>query len=223
MSITDTSTDLLARFLPVHSDARLVSHYLALLAENEVRLKEQLKQAQEKFCHHAQTAENRPSTEQDTASRMAIINPTPKRLATISEVSFRLPPEQVKPRQNVVNNLYKRGLEYLNGDHDTPVDLDTAIYMFKQSMEWGHLESEVMLGECYYYADDKPDHLHEALKWYDGAAQKGHPYALYSVGYMYYYGEGTKTNEKKALDFLNKAAAAGSADARKMLTKLSRR
>lgn len=198
MSITNTSTDLLARFLPVHSDARLVSHYLALLAENEFRLKEQLRQAQDDLRQHAQIVCN--------------VSPSEKNLPH---------PEKPKPCHSIANSLYKLGMHYFNGDEGCPVDLTKAISMFEQALEWSHPEAEIMLAECHYFSENKPDFLEKALEWYIKAADKGHPDGLYSVGYMYHYGEGTKTDKKKALDFLKKAATAGSSDAQKMLFDLS--
>lgn len=44
-------------------------------------------------------------------------------------------------------------------------------------------------------------------------AQKGQPDAQYAVGYMYYYGKGVVEDKKQAWFWINRAAAAGQADA----------
>lgn len=44
-------------------------------------------------------------------------------------------------------------------------------------------------------------------------AKKGQPDAQYAVGYMYYYGQGVVENRRKAWFWINKAAAAGQAEA----------
>ncbi|KTD51605.1 Sel-1 protein [Legionella quinlivanii] len=49
------------------------------------------------------------------------------------------------------------------------------------------------------------------------AAEGGQPDAQYAVGYMYYYGRGVVEDREKAWQWINRAAAAGQADARQAL------
>lgn len=212
MLIANVSTDPLMHFLPSHCDARLVSHYLALLAENEVRLKEQLKQVQEELRQRIQ----------DTLPIQPTIEKSPAPPLKITKRSFQ-PIEEQPPQPIIAEKLYERGMLYFTGYDDHPVDLDLAIEIFKQALEWEHPEAEMMLGECYYFAEEKPDHLKESLSWYKKAAQKNHRDAIYSVGYMYHYGMGTRVDHTKALKFISKAAAAGSIEAQNFLAELSRR
>lgn len=211
MQINSDTPDPLARFLPAHCDARLISHYLSLLADSEFRLKQQCGQLQQEVQQLRQAAASQAAQPNTlTADPETPPQKQEQKPIKVSQQSFT--PRQVDSDAVMANKAYERGLQLFNRN-----DLTQAIDFFAQASAWNHPDAENMLGECYYFAEQ----LEEALKWYEKAAQKNHAGALYSAGYMHYYGEGTRPNHRKAIDFLTRAATAGNADAKKLLKLLA--
>lgn len=212
----DIATDPLSRFLPAQCDARLISHYLALLAENEIRLKNQLEKANQEIKELKKSAISNTKQESKTAP-LADAKPAPpleQPLVNKSNLLITLNAFTPIVRSTAANKAHEDGIKCYDRN-----ELEKAIDLFHKARELGHPEAENMLGQCYYFSHQ----FNGALRWYKQAAQNGHADALYSVGYMYYHGEGTKKNLQKAIESLTLAAAKGNAYAKNLLIDISGR
>lgn len=210
--MADTTTDSLARFLPAHCDARLISHYLSLLADSEARLKHQLSAVRQELQQLRQTATQSVKQSAKAAAPEKPLVKLTQKSGEITQKSFSC--RKHDDHATMAAKAYKRGIQLFEMN-----DLTNAIPIFEQARAWLHPDAENMLGECYYFAQQ----FENALKWYEQAAQKNHVDALYSSGYMYYHGEGTHVNHEKAIDFLKRAAAAGVVDAINLLRQITHR
>lgn len=92
-------------------------------------------------------------------------------------------------------------------------DYSTAIKIWQQLAEEGHLQSQFNIAYMYEFGIEvKPDYA-TAVSWYRKAATNGYARAQNFLGWMYETGKGVERNRTTALKWLKMAADQGSKDA----------
>lgn len=93
----------------------------------------------------------------------------------------------------------------------------TALQWFERAARQGLPEAQYHLGNMYAYGlaalPAEADGARLAAQWYFEAARKGHADAQYSLGILFLTGSGVEQNSAEAMRWIEKAAAAGHADA----------
>jgi len=104
------------------------------------------------------------------------------------------------------------GISYENG-LGIPVDLEKAIYWFKEAAGNGLAEAQNILGSYYETGKVVKQDFREAIILFTKAAEQGHVYAQYELGSLYCRGIEGVHNLKESLYWFTKAAEQGFAKA----------
>lgn len=215
-TLNDQTHDLLARFLPPNTDARVISNYLGLLAESELRLRQEVNELRSKIKPLPQVEApetTRPAHKKDEEQQPVSRKPSVK-IIDQKKLAQQITAIR-KPSNSVAEVNYKIGLRHLEaGDKE---DISQAIDCFLTADAYGHAKASVALAELFYYGKHVSKDLEKSLLYYQNAAATGHAHALYSVAYMTYYGEGDTMDKDEAVNLLRMAASKGSTDAKEML------
>ena len=89
-----------------------------------------------------------------------------------------------------------------------------------QQAEYGDVEAQCELGDCYYYGNGVSKDLEKAFMWFSKAAEQGSDFAQCALGFMYENGELVSKNIEKAIEWYNLAAEQGNPDAQYLLAEL---
>lgn len=125
--------------------------------------------------------------------------------------------------------LYKEGKALYDAK-----DYDKAFPKLKAAAEKGHKKAQYRLGRCYDKGHGTAEDNATAVKWYQKSSDQDYAKAHYQLGKAYMKGKGVAADEAKARTLLRKAvhdekhgkeimdklrsdAAAGDADAQRML------
>lgn len=215
-TLNNQNQDLLAKFLPPNTDARVISHYLDLLAESEQRLRQEVNDLR-RISKLSQPAENiiesvRLAPSKSDAPRLAS---RPTAAKTIIHKNIIEQISQKKHPNSIAEINYKIGLR--NIEAGGKEDISQAVDCFLTADAYGHAEASVALAELFYYGKHVEKDLEKAMHYYQNAAATGHAHALYSVAYMTYHGEGELMDKDEAVKLFRMAASKGSTDAKEML------
>jgi TPR repeat protein len=212
-TLNDQTQDLLARFLPPNTDARVISHYLDLLAESEQRLRREVMDLR------AASKSVPPKTATTSDLAKETIHRSARKYAPIKAVERQKQKDQTtapkKYSSSVAEVNYQAGLKHLNAGGKT--NLTRAVDCFLTADAYGHAEASVALAELFYYGKHVGQDLEKSMLYYQNAAATGHAHALYSVAYMTYHGEGELMDKDEAVKLFRMAASKGSTDAKEML------
>ncbi len=102
---------------------------------------------------------------------------------------------------------YQRGLAYLRGNAETPIDIRKAFEFFNKAANVGHSEAKFYVGYLYLYGE--PNILKNekrAMQCLKSAADDGISIAQFHCGIGYFYGKGVEKNVEVGIDYLQKSA-----------------
>ncbi|KAJ2346587.1 hypothetical protein GGF43_004953 [Coemansia sp. RSA 2618] len=106
------------------------------------------------------------------------------------------------------------------GEHDFPVDPKLSIHYYQLAAEQDNAKAQMALSGWYLSGGDGvPIDDRLAFDWGHRAAQQGLTRAMYAMGYYYEMGMGCGTDIGRAKDWYERAAAAGSQEAKERLSK----
>jgi hypothetical protein len=205
-TLNNQTQDLLARFLPPNTDARVISHYLDLLAESEQRLRREVTELR-RISKPSPPAES-------VATKNSSIKPESVKIINRQKITGQIAVAKKYPN-SVAEVNYQAGLKHSNAGGK--VNMTKAVDCFLTADAYGHAEASVALAEMYYYGKHVKQDFEKSLFFYQNAAATGHAHALYSVAYMTYHGEGETMDREEAVVIFRVAAAKGSTDAKEML------
>ncbi|HEY1171968.1 MAG TPA: tetratricopeptide repeat protein [Verrucomicrobiae bacterium] len=97
------------------------------------------------------------------------------------------------------------GYFYLNPPGGDDVNVTSALKMFKQAAELGHMEALTALGNVYMETRGHIDYA-QAMKWHRLAAEKEQPASELAVGWMYFHGYGVERNVILAVEWTERGA-----------------
>ena len=138
-TLNNQNQDLLAKFLPPNTDARVISHYLGLLAESEQRLRREISElrAAGKF------ASPEIATLNDTSKGNA--NHPASKSAPVKVISRRKSVDEKKSTEfspkSVAEFNYQAGLKHMNASGKA--NLTRAVDCFLTADAYGHAEASV--------------------------------------------------------------------------------
>ncbi len=116
--------------------------------------------------------------------------------------------------QNRLATLYYHG-------HGVRESDALALQWFERAARQGLAEAQFALGNMHAYGlarlPDNQDAQRVAAQWYFEAARQGHAEAAYSLGILFLTGSGVTPSEREARKWIERAAAAGHADAQAYL------
>ncbi|CAD5372294.1 putative Beta-lactamase [Rubrivivax sp. A210] len=110
------------------------------------------------------------------------------------------------------------GTLYYHG-HGVRESNELALQWYEKAARQGLADAQFLLGNMYAYgqapvaADQDPTRL--AAQWYFEAASQGHAEAQYSLGILFLTGSGVTQSDTEARKWIDRAAAAGHADAKR--------
>lgn len=108
------------------------------------------------------------------------------------------------------------GLLYFFG-HGVTESNDRALLWFDRAARQGHADAQFQLGNMYAFGFAGPKHDADAdrlaAQWYFEAARQNHADAQYSLGILFLTGTGVVQDSAEAQKWIERAAAAGHADA----------
>ena len=218
-TLNNQSQDLLAKLLPPNTDAKILSHYICLLAESEQRLRQELNDLRRISTISKPTGNVVESVSIDSAvpskndePRLAN-KPTPTKITLQKNIIKQILPK--KHPNSIAEVNYKIGLRHIEAG--TKEDISQALDCFLAADAYGHAEASVTLAELFYYGKLVDKDLEKSMFYYQNAAATGHAHALYSVAYMTYHGEGELMDKDEAVKLFRMAASKGSTDAKEML------
>ncbi|KAI9477544.1 hypothetical protein BX667DRAFT_468720 [Coemansia mojavensis] len=119
-----------------------------------------------------------------------------------------------------VESQYLLGLFFEFGEHGFPVVPKLSIDYYQKAAEQDHAKAQMALSGWYLSGGDNvsiDDRL--AFDWGHRAAQQGLTRAMYAMGYYYEMGVGCDKDIGRAKDWYERAAAAGSDEAKERLSK----
>ena len=206
IALNNQAQDLLAKFLPPNTDARVISHYLDLLAESEQRLRREVTELR-------RISKPSPPAE-PVATTNSGIKPKPVKIITRQKITDQIAVTKKYPN-SVAEVNYQAGLKHLNAGGK--VNMTKAVDCFLTADAYGHAEASAALAEMFYYGKHVSKDLEKSMLYYQNAAATGHAHALYSVAYMTYHGEGETMDKGEAIKLFRMAASKGSTDAQEML------
>ncbi|KAJ2667370.1 hypothetical protein IW148_000065 [Coemansia sp. RSA 1199] len=106
------------------------------------------------------------------------------------------------------------------GEHDFPVDPTLSIHYYQLAADNDNAKAQMALSGWYLSGGDGvPIDDRLAFDWGHRAAQQGLTRAMYAMGYYYEMGMGCDTDTGRARDWYERAAAAGSQEAKERLSK----
>ncbi|MBE8182370.1 MAG: tetratricopeptide repeat protein [Candidatus Portiera sp.] len=112
-----------------------------------------------------------------------------------------------------VSNLFRIGLgAYQDKDYET------AIFLFREAGEGGHVEANYLLGKMYVQGIGVSKDPIEAFQWFHNAADGGDASSQAILGAMYKLGEAVAQDDNKAEWWLRKAAEQGNIEAKYTLS-----
>lgn len=102
----------------------------------------------------------------------------------------------------------------------TPKDSEEAAAWFRRAAEAGHIESQLILGNCYAKGDMVAQDYFQAVVWLRRAADAGSADAQINLGICYAKGNGVPADRAQAIAWIRRAAESGGASARQLLERL---
>ena len=112
------------------------------------------------------------------------------------------------------------GAAYDNGTFGQQVDLEKAVFWYRQAAEKGLAKAQFALAHSYATGNGLKQSYTEALPWMHQAALQGEVDAIYLLGVMHAEGLGTAIDVVQAKSWLEKAAVQEHLDAADYLKKL---
>jgi len=104
--------------------------------------------------------------------------------------------------------LYKSAMDAFYGNL-VPEDIPTAIALFEQAAERGHLAAQLNLTRAYFRGYKVKKNAKKAFYWATLAAKQNNHEAQCYLGEMYLNGRGTKKDTKKGVTWILKAKNQG--------------
>lgn len=105
---------------------------------------------------------------------------------------------------------YQKGLLYLRGNSEIPIDIRRAFEYFNKAAKVGHLEAKYQVGYLYLFGEPnilKNEKL--AMQCLIEAADGGIGVAQFYCGVGYFYGNGVEKNVEVGIDYFKKSAKQG--------------
>ena len=102
---------------------------------------------------------------------------------------------------------YQKGLLYLRGNTETPINIRKAFEYFNKAASVGHSEAKFQVRYLYLYGE--PSILKnekKAMECLKGAADDGISIAQFYYGAGCFYGNGIEKDVKAGIDYLKKSA-----------------
>lgn len=91
----------------------------------------------------------------------------------------------------------------------------TARFYGEKALEYGDIETQLMLGSMYYAGEGGPKDHEQAFNCFKMGAEKNHPVALLNYSIMLEAGEGCEKNLEESLKCLQKAMEGGNIEAKR--------
>ena len=101
---------------------------------------------------------------------------------------------------------FELGKKYYDGDSVTPKDYVKAIEYFQTAADYGYIEANFYLAECYYNGTGVEQDYDAAMPLYTLVANKGMSDAQMVLAYSYYNGIGVMEDKSVAVKWYKKAA-----------------
>ncbi len=108
---------------------------------------------------------------------------------------------------------------FINDGSDQP-DYTEAVKWFLMAAEQGHIDSQYVLGVCYYHGKGVVADTEEAIKWYKKAADQGDDRSQAALGGIYYLASDNPKNYNEAKRWFEKAAEQGNVKAKEILSQM---
>lgn len=105
---------------------------------------------------------------------------------------------------------YQKGIIYLGGNSETPIDIRKAFEFFNKAAQFGHVEAMFQVGYLYLFGE--PNIMRndkKAIQCFEKAANAGLGIAQYYCGIGYFYGNGIEKDVNVGLDYLVNSAKQG--------------
>ncbi len=116
--------------------------------------------------------------------------------------------------------MFRLGMAYLTGRQGLMASPGIAVEKLKRAVELGHVEAKYQLGMLYLQGRGAKQDVRQGIALLDQAGNQNHAGALLQLGQMCLRGLGVVADAKLARGYLQRAAAAGSAEARDLIARL---